>query len=108
MTSFGVPVFTEWLGAAWQGSRNPETGRPYTAGELAAALNAAGLPCSESYLRRLRAGTKTSPSIGLVLALADVFDRSLEELQRVTRNRADYSHAQSVEPQTKDRNLGGN
>lgn len=108
MTSFGLPAFTEWFRDVWRQSCNPGTGQPYSASELTEALAERGLACSESYLRRLRAGSKASPSIGLVVALADVFGRSLAELQCVARNRADYSHDQSVEPQTKDRNLGGN
>lgn len=72
-TSDGVPdALATRLDALFHTVRDP-FGRPYTYGQVAAALQTAGCPVSNSYLSQLRSGVRSNPSEALLAALSAFF-----------------------------------
>mgnify|MGYP001085752476 CR=1 FL=1 len=54
--------------------RSAPDGRPWTDASVAKAASARGLKLSPSYVGQLRTGERPNPSVGIIRALASVFD----------------------------------
>ncbi len=65
------------LDALFHTVRDP-IGKPYTYARVAAALQAAGCPVSNSYLSQLRSGVRSNPSEQLLAALSAFFGVPLD------------------------------
>lgn len=52
---------------------NPETGRPWTLRQVAAAVSASGVTLSTTFLHQLRRGERNNPNYHQLLALSGVF-----------------------------------
>ena len=71
--SNGAALFAERLNRLFEANRNA-AGKPYTAGEVAAELQADSLAVSKALIERLRSGVGDTPSVQIVEALAYFFD----------------------------------